>query len=105
MAGFRARRHFSYAKKFYKPEVTGSAEVTGVRPRVSGTSLKVESERNLDTYGVRPPGLPEGHASRGLLEKRAEVLRWFGGEGLAGELLKRAVKVFREVQFPRVEEL
>lgn len=44
-----------------------------------------------------PPG--------GLLEKRAEFLRWFGGDGLAGEVPERAVEGFREVQFPRVEKL
>lgn len=44
-----------------------------------------------------PPG--------GLLEKRAEVLRRFGGDGLAGEVPERAVEVFREVQFPRMEKL
>lgn len=55
-------------------------------------------------WGQTP--LPPGRACKsGLLEKRAEVLRWGGGDGLAGEVLELAVKVFREVQFPRVEEL
>lgn len=44
-----------------------------------------------------PPG--------GLLEKRAEFLRWFGGDGPAGKVPERAVEGFREVQFPRVEKL
>lgn len=55
------------------------------------------STRHLWGQTPWPPG--------GLLEKRAEVLRRVGGDGLAGEILERAVEGFREVQFPRVEEL
>lgn len=55
------------------------------------------STRHLWGQTPWPPG--------GLLEKRAKVLRRVGGDGLAGEVPERAVEGFREVQFPRVEEL
>ena len=49
---------------------------------------------------------PSGGARKPvLLEKRTEVLRRSGGDGLAGEVPERAVEGFREVQFPRVKEL
>ena len=55
------------------------------------------STRHLWGQTPSPPG--------GLLEKRAELLRRVGSDGLAGEVPERAGEVFREVQFPRVEKL
>ena len=84
MAVFWAGRPFWGVRNFFSK---------GIRYRLRGSN---RGQTPWPSGGARKPS---------LLEKRTEVLRGFGGDGLAGEVSERSVEGFREVELPRVQKL
>lgn len=106
MAEFRVRHPFLYAKYFFeRQKVVAPRESPGSDPVCPVLHGQPNSDEYSERMGSDPLASRKFMQAGGLLEKRAELLRWFGGDGPAGEVPERAGEVFREVQFPRVEEL